>query len=1049
MKAKRHLWLKSVFIAILLIGSSTWVNINHGMKVEAASITQPTPINKIFPDPALAEVIRSNLGKANVTDTVTQTDLDRLTILAAGGAGIKTIEGVQYLSSLTSIYLNDNQISDISELADLTNLNWLVLWGNQISDIGPLANLTNIGRLYLSDNQISDISPLANLTNIIWLEANNNNLSDISVLANLTKLERIYLNNNELSDLSALKNLTSLTNIEVTDNQISDISPLASLTKLRDLKVTNQTFTNSPINFQSTITIPNAIKDATGALIAPSTISNNGSYASPDITWNLPSYVSEVSYSFSQSVTIGNATGTFSGTITQPLNPALYTVSYHIDGTETSEQVQAGSLLTEPATPVKPGHNFIGWFDKEVGGNKWDFATDYMPANNLALYAQFNVASYTATFDIDGTTTTQKVNYQDLIQEPTSPTKEGYTFKGWYDAKTGGNKWDFATNKMPDKDLTLYAQFDLNNYDVTLDSNGTTTTQKVNYGELIPEPPTPTKPGYSFTGWYTAKTGGDQWDFATDKMPAKNLTLYAQFTINSYTATLDVDGTTTTQKVDYDSLIPEPTSPTKEGYTFKGWYDAKTGGKKWDFTADKMPASNLTLYAQFTINSYTATLDVDGTTTTQKVDYDSLIQEPTSPTKEGYTFKGWYDAKTGGKKWDFTADKMPANNLTLYAQFTINSYTATLDVDGNITTQKVDYQGLLKEPFEPTKPGYTFKGWFDTKIGGNKWDFAADKMPAKDITLYAQFSANSYTVTMDIDGKTTTQTVGYNELLPEPPTPKKEGYSFKGWYDAETGGKKWDFTADKMPENDLTLYAQFTINSYTATLENDGSTTTQKVDYQGLLKEPTEPTKSGYTFRGWYDAKIGGNKWDFTTDKMPAKDITLYAQYSVNIYTAIFDVDGKTITQKVDYQGLLKEPNAPIKAGYTFKGWYDAKIGGNEWDFTTDKMPASDIVLYAQFAKNPVTPPTPGKDTPPASNVGGSDTTSSVIITESNSNTLNTQSGNSKSTTSNMNTDDFYHSQGTALPTTGDSDNAIYILLGLLALTTAFAITKKVRANKR
>ncbi|PZG40884.1 InlB B-repeat-containing protein, partial [Listeria ivanovii] len=138
-------------------------------------------------------------------------------------------------------------------------------------------------------------------------------------------------------------------------------------------------------------------------------------------------------------------------------------------------------------------------------------------------------------------------------------------------------------------------------------------------------------------------------------------------------------------------------------------------------------------------------------------------------------------------------------------------YTATLDVDGNITTQKVDYQGLLKEPTEPTMSGYTFKGWYDAKTGGNKWDFAADKMPAKDITLYAQFSANSYTVTMDIDGKTTTQTVGYNELLPEPPTPKKEGYSFKGWYDAKTGGKKWDFTADKMPANNLTLYAQFTI----------------------------------------------------------------------------------------------------------------------------------------------------------------------------------------------------------------------------------------------
>ncbi|MDH4900738.1 InlB B-repeat-containing protein, partial [Listeria innocua] len=235
------------------------------------------------------------------------------------------------------------------------------------------------------------------------------------------------------------------------------------------------------------------------------------------------------------------------------------------------------------------------------------------------------------------------------------PTKEGYTFDGWYDAETGGNKWNFATKKMPAKNVTLYARFTVKSYTATFDKDGTTTTQTVNYDSLIQAPTEPTKAGYIFTGWYDAKTGGNKWDFAAKKMPAKNITLYARFSANAYTATFDKDGTTTTQAVDYDSLITEPTAPTKDGYTFDGWYDAETGGNKWDFAAKKMPAKNITLYARFSTNAYTATFDKDGTTTTQSVDYDSLITEPTAPTKDGYTFDGWYDAETGGNKWDFAA----------------------------------------------------------------------------------------------------------------------------------------------------------------------------------------------------------------------------------------------------------------------------------------------------------------------------------------------------------------------------------------------------------
>ncbi|TXG34449.1 LPXTG cell wall anchor domain-containing protein, partial [Listeria monocytogenes] len=758
-----------------------------------------------------------------------------------------------------------------------------------------------------------------------------------------------------ISDISSLSNLTSLTRLNLSDNGIWDISALSGLTSMTTLSLTNQQINNTIINYQESIVLPNKVTDLTGALVAPATISDNGVYAAPNITWNLPAYKTDVNYTFTRAVTLGAASGTFSGTVTQPLEdvPTKYQVIFDVDGVESGEQVDEGSLIIEPEAPTKEGYTFTGWYDAKTGGNKWDFSTDTMPAQDLTLYAQFSVNSYQATFDVDGTTTEETIVYQGLLREPEAPMKEGYTFTGWYDAKTGGNKWDFTTNTMPARDFTLYAQFSVNSYQATFDVDGTTTEESVAYQALLTEPTAPTKEGYTFTGWYDAKTGGTKWDFTTNTMPARDLTLYAQFSVNSYQATFDVDGATTEETVDYQALLTEPTAPTKEGYTFTGWYDAKTGGTKWDFTTNTMPARDLTLYAQFSVNSYQATFDVDGTTTEETVAYQELLTEPEAPTKDGYTFTGWYDAKTGGTKWDFTTNTMPARNLTLYAQFSVNSYQATFDVDGTTFTEEtVAYQELLTEPTEPTKEGYTFTGWYDEQIGGTEWNFSTNVMPARDLTLYAQFSINSYQATFDVDGTTTEETVTYQELLTEPEAPTKEGYTFTGWYDAKTGGTEWDFSVNTMPARDLTLYAQFSINSYQATFDVDGTTTEETVDYQGLLTEPTAPTKEGYAFTGWYDAKIGGTEWNFSTNVMPAHDITLYAQFSVNSYQATFDVDGTTTEETVAYQELLTEPAAPTKEGYTFTGWYDAETGGNKWDFSVNTMPARDLTLYAQFSVN-------------------------------------------------------------------------------------------------
>ncbi|EKS8444446.1 leucine-rich repeat domain-containing protein [Listeria monocytogenes] len=399
----------------------------------------PDKISVIFPDAILASHICSELRKSSVDDVVTQAELDNITgPLDWGGYGIADLSGMENLSNLTSVYmtlipgtdlsplmnllnlknlflfnagisdlspftnanlpnlevldLSGNQISDITPLSNLTNLSSLYLNNNQISDISPLSNLTDLVDLTLQGNQISDISSLSNLTDLVDLTLQGNQISDISSLANLTNLKNLYLNNNQISDISPLSNLTNLKNLYLNNNQISDISPLSNLTNLRWLGLEDQKISASKVKWNDPLSVTNAIKDNNGNLIAPSSISNQGAYTNPTITWTgLTNTLQSVSYSWSQSVTIGVSTTTFNGTFTLPVEKsAQYNLFFDIDRQVTTELVEAGELVTKPQDPNKDGYAFIGWYDTETGGNKWDFSTDTMPANDMTLYARFN-----------------------------------------------------------------------------------------------------------------------------------------------------------------------------------------------------------------------------------------------------------------------------------------------------------------------------------------------------------------------------------------------------------------------------------------------------------------------------------------------------------------------------------------------------------------------------------------------------------------------------------------------------------------------------------
>ncbi|ECB9705963.1 LPXTG cell wall anchor domain-containing protein, partial [Listeria monocytogenes] len=175
-------------------------------------------------------------------------------------------------------------------------------------------------------------------------------------------------------------------------NQISDISPLSNLTNLRWLGLEDQKISASKVKWNDPLSVTNAIKDNNGNLIAPSSISNQGAYTNPTITWTgLTNTPQSVSYSWSQSVTIGASTTTFNGTFTLLVEKsAQYNLFFDIDRQVTTELVEAGELVTKPQDPNKDGYAFIGWYDTETGGNKWDFSTDTMPANDMTLYARFN-----------------------------------------------------------------------------------------------------------------------------------------------------------------------------------------------------------------------------------------------------------------------------------------------------------------------------------------------------------------------------------------------------------------------------------------------------------------------------------------------------------------------------------------------------------------------------------------------------------------------------------------------------------------------------------
>ena len=353
---------------------------------------------------------------------------------------------------------------------------------------------------------------------------------------------------------------------------------------------------------------------------------------------------------------------------------------------------------------------------------------------------------------------------------------------------------------------------------------------------------------------------------------------------------------------------------TRAGYTQVGWATVDGGEKVYDLKDIYTKNEALTLYPVWNTNKYTITFDTNGGSEIAPItqDYGTEITAPDNPTRKGYTFKGW-DKEI--------PETMPAENITVKAQWKINQYTIAFDTNGGneIAPITQDYGTEITAPDNPTRKGYTFKGW-DKEI--------PETMPAENMTVKAQWEINQYTIAFDTNGGSEIApiTQGYGTEITAPDNPTRKGYTFKGW-DKEI--------PETMPAGNITVKAQWKINQYTITFDTNGGSEIAPItqDYGTEITVPDNPTRKGYTFKGW-DKEI--------PKTMPAENITVKAQWEINQYTITFDTNGGSeiapITQ--DYGTEINAPDNPTRKGYTFKGW-DKEI--------PKTMPAENITITARW----------------------------------------------------------------------------------------------------
>ena len=440
-----------------------------------------------------------------------------------------------------------------------------------------------------------------------------------------------------------------------------------------------------------------------------------------------------------------------------------------------------------------------------------------------------------------------------------------------------------------------------------------------------------------------------------DSVPADVTALTVQWTDPTYAVTLHPNGGTinngnvTEYIYGVGATLPTADDMTYTGHTFKGWYDNES------LTGDPVTAiggtemGNKEYWAKWTINQYTITFDTDGGSEVAPItqDYGTAITAPAAPTREGYTFTGW----------DKTIPAtMPAGDMTITAQWTVNQYTITYDLDGGTAEGNPDTYTVETDAFtlkNPTRPGYTFTGWSGTGLTGeDNLTVTIPKGSTGNRSYTAHWSLNTYSITYDLNGGTassnpTSYTVESATITLNQPT--KTGYTFTGWSGTDlTGEDNLTVTIPAGSTGDRSYTAHWSLNTYSITYDLNGGTVSGNPDFYTVESAAitlNQPTRIGYTFTGWSGTNLTGE--DNLTVTIPTGSIgnrSYTAHWSLNTYSITYDLDGGTAFGNPDsytVESAAITLNEPTKAGYVFTGWSGTDLVGE--DNLTVTIPAGSI----------------------------------------------------------------------------------------------------------
>ena len=364
---------------------------------------------------------------------------------------------------------------------------------------------------------------------------------------------------------------------------------------------------------------------------------------------------------------------------------------------------------------------------------------------------------------------------------------------------------------------------------------------QIEYGTTITPEVTPTKEGYTFSGWSNIPA----------TMPAHDVTVSGTFSKGAYKLIYKVDGEVyKTINYDYGTTITSEAEPTKEGFTFSGWSEIPS----------TMPANDVTVTGTFIINKYKLTYMVDGEEYRSfEIEYGASVSPEAEPSKEGHTFSGWSNIPA----------TMPANDVTVTGSFTINKYKLTYVVDSDeYQSYQIEYGATITPEAEPTKEGYSFSGWSNIPA----------TMPAHDVTVSGTFSKGAYKLIYKVDGEVyKTINYDYGTTITSEAEPTKEGFTFSGWSEIPS----------TMPANDVTVTGTFTVNKYKLIYMVDGEVYRSfEIEYGASISPEAEPSKEGYTFSGWSTIPI----------TMPAKDVTVlgsYTQVEYKVDDVTYEITGE------------------------------------------------------------------------------------------------------------------------------------------------------------